>query len=157
MVWPAAWVQMKPGVPPVRWDAAAIGDAFQIVNPTHENGDWGPGFLFWHSSYFTVCVWLVLFLMRAPRRARNIGISTQFSTTPLRVPPAPDCTFSAVAHPALEEAVPGGVWTGLMGGELEVLRVPRRVNAKSFARFRALPNLRTGFRRFSAAEGGAGV
>jgi len=27
-----------------------------------------------------------------------------------------------------------------MGGELEVLRVPRRVNAKSFARFRALPS-----------------
>jgi hypothetical protein len=61
---------------------------------------------------------------------------------PLRVHHAPDCTLSAVAllaHPALEEAFPREVRTGLMGGEQEVLRVPRRVTAKSFADFRAWP------------------
>jgi hypothetical protein len=65
-------------------------------------------------------------------------------TNPLRVHHAPDCTLSAVAFlapPALEEAFPRGVRTGLMGGEQEVLRVPHRVNAKSFSRFRALPRL----------------
>ena len=45
-------------------------------------------------------------------------ISTQFSPTPK---PSPE-----------------GVRTGLMGGAQEVLRVPRRVNAKSFARFSGL-------------------
>lgn len=46
---------------------AAVWDAFFIVNETKEFGDWGFGFLFWHSSYFSICVWLAIFLMRAPR------------------------------------------------------------------------------------------
>ena len=46
---------------------AAVWDAFFIVNESKEFGDWGFGFLFWHSSYFSICVWLAIFLMRAPR------------------------------------------------------------------------------------------
>ena len=49
---------------------------------------------------------------------------------PLRVPPAPDCTLSAVAllaHLALEEAFPREIRTGLMGVEQEVLRSLSRI------------------------------
>ena len=46
---------------------AAVWDAFFLVNESKEFGDWGFGFLFWHSSYFSICVWLAIFLMRAPR------------------------------------------------------------------------------------------
>ena len=46
---------------------AAVWDAFFVVNESKEFGDWGFGFLFWHSSYFSICVWLAIFLMRAPR------------------------------------------------------------------------------------------
>ena len=42
-------------------------DAFYIVNVSHSYADWGFGFVLWHSAYFSVCVWLALFLMRAPR------------------------------------------------------------------------------------------
>jgi hypothetical protein len=30
-------------------------------------GDWGWGFLLWHSAYFSICVWISLYLMQAPR------------------------------------------------------------------------------------------
>ena len=44
-----------------------IADAFVIVHETKEYSDWGFGFLFWHSAYFSVCVWISIFLMQAPR------------------------------------------------------------------------------------------
>jgi hypothetical protein len=66
--WPAAIEQLRSGVPALRLDAAALHDAIFVVHPTHVYQDWGFGFLFWHSSYFTVCVWISLFLMTAPRR-----------------------------------------------------------------------------------------
>lgn len=44
-----------------------IADAFMIVHETKEYSDWGFGFLFWHSAYFSVCVWISIFLMQAPR------------------------------------------------------------------------------------------
>ena len=54
-------------VPVTQAGLAAVWDAFFIVNESKEFGDWGFGFLFWHSSYFSICVWLAIFLMRAPR------------------------------------------------------------------------------------------
>ena len=54
-------------VPVAQEGLAAVWDAFFIVNESKEFGDWGFGFLFWHSSYFSICVWLAIFLMRAPR------------------------------------------------------------------------------------------
>ena len=54
-------------VPVAQAGLAAVWDAFFIVNESKEFGDWGFGFLFWHSSYFSICVWLAIFLMRAPR------------------------------------------------------------------------------------------
>lgn len=48
-------------------NSGAISDAFMIVNETKEYSDWGFGFLFWHSAYFSVCVWISIFLMQAPR------------------------------------------------------------------------------------------
>lgn len=53
--------------PVVQTGIAAVSDAFFIVNETKDYSDWGFGFLFWHSSYFSICVWLAIFLMRAPR------------------------------------------------------------------------------------------
>ena len=54
-------------IPVAQAGLAAVWDAFFIVNESKEFGDWGFGFLFWHSSYFSICVWLAIFLMRAPR------------------------------------------------------------------------------------------
>ena len=54
-------------VPVAQAGLAAVWDAFFVVNESKEFGDWGFGFLFWHSSYFSICVWLAIFLMRAPR------------------------------------------------------------------------------------------
>jgi hypothetical protein len=65
--WPAAIAQLRSGVPALRLDAAALHDAFFVVNPTRAFNDWGLGFLFWHTSYFSICVWISLFLMTAPR------------------------------------------------------------------------------------------
>ncbi|MHA2252224.1 MAG: hypothetical protein ACXAD7_17800 [Candidatus Kariarchaeaceae archaeon] len=48
-------------------NSGAIADAFKIVHETKEYSDWGFGFLFWHSAYFSVCVWISIFLMQAPR------------------------------------------------------------------------------------------
>ncbi|MCY3412803.1 MAG: hypothetical protein INQ03_14290 [Candidatus Heimdallarchaeota archaeon] len=49
----------------------SIKEALLIVNETKVYGDWGFGFLFWHSAYFSVCVWIALFLMRAPLPVNN--------------------------------------------------------------------------------------
>ena len=58
-------------VPVAQEGLAAVWDAFFIVNESKEFGDWGFGFLFWHSSYFSICVWLAIFLMRAPRAQKQ--------------------------------------------------------------------------------------
>ena len=65
--WVTAFEQIRTGVPELKSGFSAIVDAFNVVNVTHDYRDWGFGFVFWHSSYFTVCVWIALFLMRAPR------------------------------------------------------------------------------------------
>lgn len=66
-MWPSAMEQMQTGLPLIKTGMSAISDAFVIVNESKAYGDWGFGFLFWHSAYFTVCVWLSIFLMQAPR------------------------------------------------------------------------------------------
>jgi hypothetical protein len=66
-VWREAFTQLQTGVPPVRLGADAFHDAFFVVHASHAWGDWGGGFLFWHSSYFSICVWIALVLMQAPR------------------------------------------------------------------------------------------
>ena len=65
--WATALEQLKTGIPPIKTDISAVADALYIVNVTHSYPDWGFGFVLWHSAYFSVCVWLALFLMRAPR------------------------------------------------------------------------------------------
>ena len=66
-VWPAAVQQIRTGVPEIRLGLGAVRDALLVVHESKAWGDWGFGFLFWHSSYFSVCVWLSVFLMTAPR------------------------------------------------------------------------------------------
>lgn len=66
-VWPAAVHQIRTGMPEIRVGLSAVRDALLVVHESKAWGDWGFGFLFWHSSYFSVCVWLSLFLMSAPR------------------------------------------------------------------------------------------
>lgn len=67
--WPSAIEQIKTGLPVIKTGASAIKDAFMIVHETKEYSDWGFGFLFWHSAYFSVCAWISIFLMQAPRKA----------------------------------------------------------------------------------------
>ena len=55
-------------VPGIKTGSKAIVDALLIVNPTQEYSDWGFGFLLWHSAYFSVCAWISIFLMQAPRK-----------------------------------------------------------------------------------------
>jgi len=65
--WPGAIEQMRTGLPAIKTGWSAIRDAFLIVNASKEYSDWGFGFLLWHSAYFSVCVWIAIYLMRAPR------------------------------------------------------------------------------------------
>ena len=65
--WAGAIDQIKTGLPVLRSGTGAIADAFTIVNESKVYSDWGFGFLLWHSAYFTICVWIALFLMQAPR------------------------------------------------------------------------------------------
>jgi hypothetical protein len=66
--WASAFQQMETGIPEIKTGLSAVKDAFSTVNVTHNYSDWGFGFVLWHSAYFSVCVWLAIFLMRAPRK-----------------------------------------------------------------------------------------
>ena len=65
--WASAFQQIETGIPEIKAGMSAVMDAFRDVNVTHNYSDWGFGFVLWHSAYFSVCVWLAIFLMRAPR------------------------------------------------------------------------------------------
>lgn len=65
--WAGAIEQIETGLPVIKSGASAVSDAFLIVNESKEYSDWGFGFLLWHSAYFTICVWISIFFMRAPR------------------------------------------------------------------------------------------
>jgi hypothetical protein len=66
-VWAAAVRQLRTGIPEIRLGLGAVRDALLVVHESKAWGDWGFGFVFWHSSYFSVCVWLSIFLISAPR------------------------------------------------------------------------------------------
>jgi hypothetical protein len=55
------------GYPPLETGVEALIDPFITINVLREYSDWGFGFMFWHSAYFSVCVWISVFLMQAPR------------------------------------------------------------------------------------------
>jgi hypothetical protein len=71
VAWLAAVRQIRTGIPEIRHGLGAVRDALLVVHESKAWGDWGPGFLVWHSCYFSVCVWLSLFLMSAPRARRD--------------------------------------------------------------------------------------
>lgn len=66
--WPYAFEQLRTGLPPIKMGWSAVKDALLIVHESKAYSDWGFGFLLWHSAYFSICVWIALYLMRAPRR-----------------------------------------------------------------------------------------
>ncbi|MEH6589016.1 MAG: hypothetical protein V7746_02105 [Halioglobus sp.] len=66
--WASAFQQIETGIPEIKTGLGAVKDAISTVNVTHTYSDWGFGFVLWHSAYFSVCVWLAIFLMRAPRK-----------------------------------------------------------------------------------------
>jgi hypothetical protein len=66
--WASAFTQLETGIPEIKTGLMAVKDAFTVVNVTQNYSDWGFGFVIWHSAYFSVCVWLAIFLMRGPRR-----------------------------------------------------------------------------------------
>ncbi len=68
--WPYAIEQIRTGLPVLQSGFSAICDAFLIVNETKAYSDWGFGFLLWHSAYFSVCAWIAISLMKAPRMIR---------------------------------------------------------------------------------------
>jgi len=63
--------QIKTGLPEIKTGASAIRDAFMIVNESKAYSDWGFGFLLWNSAYFSICAWIGIFLMQAPRFTGN--------------------------------------------------------------------------------------
>jgi hypothetical protein len=65
--WVSAFQQIETGIPEIKSGFSAVSEAFSVVNVNHDYSKWGFGFIFWHTAYFTVCVWISLFLMRAPR------------------------------------------------------------------------------------------
>jgi hypothetical protein len=68
--WPnaIAQLQMPNPDPAFRFGMPAIRDALLIVHETKDLNAWGGmGFIIWHSGYFSICVWIVLFLMTGPR------------------------------------------------------------------------------------------
>jgi len=73
---PGYWVsvinQYQSGPVVAQTGLSAIIEAFTIINVTRVYADWGFGFLLWHSAYFSVCVWISIFLMQAPRPLEDI-------------------------------------------------------------------------------------
>jgi hypothetical protein len=56
----------------------AIHDAFLIVHETKDLNAWGGiGFVVWHTGYFSICVWIVLFLMTGPRLLRTVRVGAK--------------------------------------------------------------------------------
>ena len=70
-MWVSVINQIETGTPLIQSGPNAIIDAFRIVNESKEYTDWGAGFLIWHSAYFSICVWISIFLMQAPRPQVN--------------------------------------------------------------------------------------
>ncbi|WP_419834405.1 hypothetical protein [Endozoicomonas atrinae] len=70
--WPHVLEDMRQGNYQFNASLKAVTDALLVVNETKSLSEWGGiGFLIWHSGYFSICVWIVLFLMRGPRLLRS--------------------------------------------------------------------------------------
>lgn len=70
--WPHALAQLRMAapVPAFRFGFEAIRDALLVVHETKDLQAWGGvGFVIWQTGYFSLCGWIVLFLMTAPRRS----------------------------------------------------------------------------------------
>lgn len=68
--WPEALAQLRMANPDpaFQFGLQAIRNAFLVVHETKDLAAWGGmGFIVWHSGYFSICVWIVLFLMTGPR------------------------------------------------------------------------------------------
>jgi hypothetical protein len=76
-IFATALEQFETGIPALKSGFSAVTDALLVVNVSHHYEDWGFGFMLWHSSYFTVCVWLRLFLMQAPRAKPLTGVEPE--------------------------------------------------------------------------------
>jgi hypothetical protein len=73
LYWPSAiaQLQMPNPDPAFRFGFQAVRDALLIVHVTKDLSAWGGiGFIIWDMAYFSLCVWIVLFLMTGPRRLR---------------------------------------------------------------------------------------
>jgi len=67
-MWARAIDAIEAGLPPLETGLQAIIDALGISTRTSlEYSDWGFSFLIWHSAYFSICTWISIFLMKAPR------------------------------------------------------------------------------------------
>jgi hypothetical protein len=75
-IWPSAIAQMRTGLPPLQFGLPAVVEAFTVVHASKAWGDWGFGFLFWHSAYFSLCVWISIFMMNGPRAREAAGTSS---------------------------------------------------------------------------------
>ncbi len=79
--WPnaLAQLQMQNPEPAFKFGFQAILDSLFIVHETKDLTAWGGiGFLIWYTGYFSICGWIVLFLMTGPRKlntAKNLNFS----------------------------------------------------------------------------------
>jgi len=74
-IWPdaIAQLQMENPIPAIRTGGQGVKDALLIVNETKDFTRWGGvGFLIWYTGYFSLCGWMVLFLMTGPRKVITI-------------------------------------------------------------------------------------
>ena len=79
--WPVAiaQLQMDIPIPEIRYGWQAIVDAFTVVDVTHDFGRWGGvGFMIWHTGYFSLCVWMTLFMMCGPRILNSRSLNGLF-------------------------------------------------------------------------------
>lgn len=67
-LWPHVIEQLNAGHFAMKSGWSAVSDALWIVNETKDYKVWGGlNFVIWHSGYFSISVWMVLFLMSGPR------------------------------------------------------------------------------------------
>ena len=72
--WPTALAQlsMPNPDPSFKFGLQAIRDAFFIVHQTRDLNAWGGiAFIVWDTGYFSICGWMVLYMMTAPRLIRE--------------------------------------------------------------------------------------
>ena len=77
-LWPHIIRDLQSGNVVFHTGVDAIRNAFWVVNQTRDYDEWGGiGFFIWHSGYFSVCVWMALFMMNGPRpRPRDFPSSS---------------------------------------------------------------------------------